>query len=78
MNKYLIIVESPSKARTIQNILGRDYKVIASMGHVRDLPLKEIGIDPNNNFKPEYQIIPDKKKVLDDIKREIKNDTQIF
>ena len=78
MNNKLIIVESPSKARTIQNILGKDYKVVASMGHVRDLPSKTIGLNPNNNFKPDYKIIPDKKKVLENIKSEITNNTQIF
>ncbi|MEK7173382.1 MAG: type I DNA topoisomerase, partial [Patescibacteria group bacterium] len=57
----LVIVESPTKAKTIGKFLGKDYKIESSFGHMRDLPEKEIGIDIKNNFKPEY-VIPDKAK----------------
>jgi DNA topoisomerase IA len=52
--KNLVIVESPAKAKTINKILGRDFIVKASMGHVRDLPEKDLGVDLDNNFKPKY------------------------
>lgn len=66
----LVIVESPTKGRTVQNYLGKDYKVLASMGHVRDLPKSEIGVDVENNFEPKY-IIPTKaKKNLTLLKKE--------
>ena len=52
--KYLVIVESPAKAKTIQKYLGKDYEVIASMGHVRDLPKSKLGVDVDNNFEPQY------------------------
>ncbi len=66
----LVIVESPAKGRTISNYLGKDYKVLASMGHVRDLPKSKIGVDVDNNFEPQY-IIPTKaKKNLSLLKKE--------
>ena len=66
----LVIVESPAKGRNIQSFLGKDYKVLASMGHVRDLPKSEIGVDVENNFEPKY-IIPTKaKKNLTLLKKE--------
>lgn len=52
--KNLVIVESPAKAKTISKFLGNDYKVMASMGHVRDLPKSKLGFDPENNFQPQY------------------------
>ena len=61
MPKHLVIVESPTKAKTITKFLGKDYKVLSSFGHVRDLPTKTIGVDPAKNFKPEY-VVPDKSK----------------
>lgn len=65
--KTLIIVESPAKIKTISKILGSDYDIIASYGHIRDLPKKTIGIDINNNFTPKYEIQSDKKKYADAI-----------
>ena len=56
----LVIVESPAKARTIEKYLGSDYKVIASMGHLRDLPKSTLGVDIENNFTPEYIPLPDR------------------
>ena len=66
MPNNLIIVESPAKARTINKFLGNDYIVVASMGHVRDLPEKELGFDPSNHFEPRYEITKDKKKTITD------------
>ena len=69
MSKQLIIVESPAKAKTIQKFIDKDYEVISSKGHVRDLPQKEIGIDITKGFLPNYEIMPDKKKLITDIKK---------
>lgn len=68
MSKNLVIVESPAKAKTINKILGKDYLVKASMGHVRDLPEKEIGVDLEKNFKPKYVNIKTRDKVVKDLK----------
>ena len=76
--KNLVIVESPAKARTIEKFLGKDYTVMASMGHVRDLPKSSLGFDPEDNFKPKYQISKDKSKVIQDLKKQIKKDTTIY
>ena len=76
--KNLVIVESPAKARTITKFLGKDYVVMASMGHVRDLPKSSLGFDPDDNFKPKYQVSRDKSKVIADLKKHIKKDTVIY
>jgi DNA topoisomerase-1 len=76
--KNLVIVESPAKARTIEKFLGKDYTVMASMGHVRDLPKSSLGFDPEDNFKPKYQISKDKSKVISDLKKKINKDTTIY
>jgi DNA topoisomerase-1 len=68
MSKTLVIVESPAKAKTINKILGRDYVVKASMGHVRDLPEKEIGVDLEKGFKPKYVNIKTREKVVKELK----------
>ena len=72
MSKSLVIVESPSKAKTINKYLGRDFKVIASVGHIKDLPKKGLGVDIENNFEPTYEVLPGKKKVVDEIKEAAK------
>lgn len=69
MSKNLIIVESPAKAKTIQKFIGKDFTVISSKGHVRDLPQKELAIDISKNFLPNYEILPDKKKLIADVKK---------
>ncbi|MEW6551972.1 MAG: type I DNA topoisomerase [Campylobacterota bacterium] len=74
----LVIVESPAKAKTISKFLGTEYKVLASMGHVRDLPKTTLGFDPADNFKPQYQISADKKKVIAELKKNINKDTIIY
>ncbi|CAK7020927.1 MAG: DNA topoisomerase 1 [Desulfovibrio sp.] len=68
MGKDLIIVESPAKVKTIKKFLGNNYMVQASVGHVRDLPTKTIGVDEANNFEPEYKVIEGKEKVVADLK----------
>ena len=68
MSKYLLIVESPSKARTIKKYLGKEYHVMASVGHIRDLPEKELGVDIKNDFKPKYVTIKGKNKIIQQLK----------
>ena len=60
MAKALVVVESPAKAKTINKYLGRDFKVIASMGHVRDLPKSKLGVDVEDGFEPDYVVLPDR------------------
>src|SRR5215472_4796291 len=72
MSKSLVIVESPSKAKTINKYLGKDYKVIASVGHIKDLPKKGLGVDIDNNFEPTYEVMPGKEKVVREIKEAAK------
>ncbi len=72
MAKNLVIVESPAKAKTISRFLGKEYKVLASMGHVRDLPKSKMGIEVDKDFKPSYLISADKKKVIKQLKDEYK------
>ncbi|MGB8952209.1 MAG: type I DNA topoisomerase [Candidatus Aminicenantales bacterium] len=69
MEKSLVIVESPAKAKTINRYLGPDYIVMASMGHVRDLPRSKLGVDIAKDFKPHYVIIPEKRKVVNELKK---------
>ena len=64
MSKSLVIVESPAKANTINKFLGSDYLVRSSMGHIKDLPSSKMGIDVENDFKPQYVTIPQRKKTL--------------
>lgn len=73
MSKHLVIVESPAKARTIGKYLGSGYEVAASVGHVRDLPTKELGVDVDNGFEPQYVTIRGKAKVLTELKKLAKN-----
>ena len=68
MAKNLIIVESPAKAKTIKRYLGADFQVTPSVGHVVDLPKSELGVDIKGGFKPDYQVIPGKAKVIEGIR----------
>ena len=68
----LVIVESPAKARTIEKFLGKDFHVKSSMGHIRDLSKKDLGIDINNNYNPKYIVPDDKKKVVSELKKLVK------
>lgn len=76
--KSLVIVESPAKAKTISKILGKDFDVKASVGHVKDLPAKEMGIDIENNFEPNYIVIPGKEKIIKELKKASKNADSIY
>ncbi|MEK6579525.1 MAG: type I DNA topoisomerase [Bdellovibrionota bacterium] len=67
--KALVIVESPSKAKTIQKYLGREYIVKASVGHIKDLPKSKLGVDTKKGFEPDYQLIPSKTKVIDELRK---------
>lgn len=76
--KTLVIVESPSKAKTIGKFLGGHYKVMASVGHVRDLPKSKLGIDVENDFEPQYISIRGKGDIIKELKREAKNATKVY
>src|ERR671937_1615017 len=78
MAKALVVVESPAKAKTINKYLGKDYKVVASMGHVRDLPKSKLGVDVDEGFEPSYEVIASRKKVLKELKDEAKKADEIF
>lgn len=78
MGKSLIIVESPTKAKTITKYLGRRYTVLASVGHVKDLPTSKLGVDLDHDFKPQYVTIKGKSKVLAEIKQKAKEADKIF
>jgi DNA topoisomerase-1 len=78
MSKSLVIVESPAKAKTINKYLGKDYKVLASVGHIKDLPKKGLGVDVENNFEPTYEVMPGKEKVVKELKAAAKEAETIF
>jgi DNA topoisomerase I len=83
MPKNLVVVESPAKAKTINKYLGKDFVVMASIGHIKDLPSKGLGVDVQNNFEPEYEIIPDtrkrnNKKIVADLKKTAKTVEAIY
>ena len=68
MIKNLVIVESPAKAKTIEKFLGKDYKVMSSYGHIRDLRKKDFGVDMDRSFEPEYEVPADKQKLVKELK----------
>ena len=78
MAKKLVIVESPSKAKTIEKILGRGYEVTASYGHVIDLPKTKLGIDIENNFEPQYKVIKGKGEILKKLKEKSKKASVVY
>jgi len=78
MSKYLVIVESPSKSKTLEKYLGKEYKVAASMGHIRDLPKSKLGVDTENNFAETYEISPSKKKTISALKKLVKEAKTVF
>lgn len=76
--KHLVIVESPAKAKTIEKFLGSDYVVRSSFGHIRDLPSKGMNVDIANNFAPVYEISPDKKKIVSELRKIAKGSEQVW
>jgi len=78
LSKPLVVVESPTKVRTIKKYLGKDYNVVSTVGHIKDLPSKKIGIDIEDGFRPEYVVIPGKQKVILNLKKEAGNSTEIY
>jgi len=78
MAKNLVIVESPTKAKTIGRILGSDFNVVSSMGHLIDLPQKKLGVDLEDNFKADYVVIPGRKKLLAQIKKDAKAAEKVY
>src|SRR5439155_25945056 len=78
MAKSLVIVESPAKAKTINKYLGSAYTVKASMGHVTDLPKKDLGVNVEKDFTPKYTVIPFKKEVVQELKAAAKKADSIF
>src|ERR1044072_3100800 len=83
MPKNLVIVESPAKAKTINKYLGKDFIVKASIGHIKDLPSKGLGVDVEKKYEPEYEIIPDpkkrnNKKIVADLKKAAKEVGAIY
>ncbi len=78
MPKYLVIVESPAKAKTIKKFLGSNYEVVASNGHVRDLPKSQMGVDFANNFEPKYITIRGKGDLLAKLRKEVKKVDKVY
>ena len=78
MAKSLVIVESPTKAKTIRKFLGRKYEVKASMGHVRDLPRSQFGVDVENDYQPKYITIRGKGSILQELRKSAKNAEQVL
>jgi len=76
--KPLVVVESPTKVRTLKKYLGTSYDVAATMGHIRDLPPKEIGIEIDDDFKPQYRTIPGKQKVITSLKRAAGDTEEVY
>lgn len=78
MAKNLVIVESPTKAKTLSKFLGRNYKVMASIGHLRDLPKSKFGVDIEDNFEPQYINVRGKAKIINEIKKEASKAENVF
>ncbi|MGE4353116.1 MAG: type I DNA topoisomerase [Oscillospiraceae bacterium] len=74
----LVIVESPAKARTIEKYLGSDYKVVASMGHLRDLPKSKMGVDIENGFEPDYRPVKGREDIIADLKKRVKASNTVY
>ena len=74
----LVIVESPAKAKSIKNYLGLGYDVVASKGHVRDLPAARLSVDINHDFAPKYEIIPGKEKLIQELKDKVKRSDYVY
>uniref|UniRef100_A0A7C6EK21 Toprim domain-containing protein n=1 Tax=candidate division WOR-3 bacterium TaxID=2052148 RepID=A0A7C6EK21_UNCW3 len=77
-SKKVIVVESPTKARTIKSFLGREYTVVSSRGHIKDLPKSELGVKIENNFEPKYIKIKGKAKIINEIKKVCKDSAKVY
>ena len=78
MSKNLVIVESPAKAKTIGKFLGKDFTVMSSFGHIRDLKTKDISIDFKKNYAPIYEVPADKKKLVTELKKKVKESEMVW
>src|ERR1700738_1804190 len=78
MAKNLVIVESPAKAKTIGKYLGKNYTVKASLGHVKDLPKKNLSVDVDNDFRPVYEVIEGKRKLIAELQAEAKKSDSVY
>ena len=81
MTKHLVIVESPSKSKTIEKYLGSDYKVVSSKGHIRDLSTKGqygLGVDIENGFKPDYVAVKGKSALIKELKKDVKDSDYVY
>src|ERR1700690_1522411 len=78
MAKSLVIVESPAKAKAIGKYLGKQFVVKASLGHVKDLPKKDLSVDVDNDFKPVYEVIEGKKKLMQELKQAAKGVDNVY
>ncbi len=78
MANKLFIVESPAKSRTISRYLGKDFKVVATMGHIIDLPKSKLGVDIEEGFQPQYEVIPEKRNVVNDLKKQAAKADEIY
>ena len=78
MAKYLVIVESPAKVKTIKKFLGPNYEVMASQGHVRDLPKSQMGVDIEHDFEPKYITIRGKGEILAALRKEVKKADKVY
>jgi DNA topoisomerase-1 len=78
MPKSIVIVESPAKAKTLEKFLGKDFKVMASYGHVRDLPRKGLGVDRDDKYKPTYEVLPGKEKTINELKKAAKTAENVY
>ena len=78
MAKNLVIVESPTKTKTLKKILGRDFNVLATKGHIMDLPKSRLGVDVENKFEPEYEVVAKRKEVINELKKAAKEADKIY
>ena len=74
----LVVIEGPGKRDTLKKYLGSDYEVLATKGHIRDLPAKGFAVDINNNFEPHYEEMPDKKDIIADLKRKASKAEKVY
>ena len=78
VTKPLIVVESPTKVKTIKKYLGKGYNVAATVGHIKDLPAKEMGIDIEKDFKPKYRTIKGRQKLIDELRKLAKESDKVY